>query len=119
MNLNNFFPKLLFLLIAALIAFSLYFPAKMIYGMFASSGQRDELLKTGVVATGTITNVEDTRVTFNNNPQVKLTLSVQASGSAEFTTSTTMVVSRVNVPRVGDHVKVHFNPNDHSQIAIE
>lgn len=59
---------------------------------------------------GTVTSVEDTGVTINNNPMVKLTVRAEPPGEPAFTIEKTAAVSRVKIPRAGDKCTVLYDP---------
>ena len=80
---------------------------------------RERLMKEGVSAEGEITKVEDTNVTINKNPQVRLYIRVKPKDGEEFDAVVKRVVSRVQIPRKGDYVKVWYNPKDKTDITVE
>ena len=77
------------------------------------------LKKEGVKCEAEILKVEDMNITVNKNPMVRLYLEVMPPGEPSFDAQVEMVVSRVNVPRMGDNVTVYFNPKDKSDIIAE
>jgi len=81
--------------------------------------KRERLMKTGKSANGEITKVEDTNITFNKNPVVNLYITVKPEDGDEFNAIVKMMVSRVNVPRKGDTVKVWYDPNNKEDIVVE
>jgi Protein of unknown function (DUF3592) len=81
--------------------------------------QRERLMKTGKSANGEITKVEDTNITFNKNPVVNLYIHVKPENGEEFDAVVKTVVSRVQVPRKGDAVKVWYDPNNKEDIIVE
>lgn len=81
--------------------------------------KREELKKNGVSANGEITKVEDTNTTINKNPKVRLYVHVTPKDDEPFDAVIEMVVSRVNIPRKGDTVKVWYNPKDKTDIMVE
>ena len=81
--------------------------------MFGGRRKRAELLqlaKQGKNVPGVVTSVDDTGVTVNDNPNVKLTVRAEPPGGAPFTVVKTMTVSRVKIPRVGDRCSVYYDP---------
>jgi hypothetical protein len=88
-------------------------------GFFGGGKRKRRLQEAGEDAPAQILAVQDTGVTVNNNPRVKLTMSVTpADGSAPFQVSTKHLVSRVAVPRAGDGFMVRYDPEDHDNFAI-
>lgn len=81
--------------------------------------KRERLMKTGVSATGKITKVEDTRVTVNKNPKVRLFVKVTPASGEPFDAVIEMIVSRVQIPRVGDNVKIWYDPKNRDEIIVE
>jgi hypothetical protein len=71
------------------------------------------LVATGAPATAVVTDVRDTGVTVNDNPQVVLTVRIEpADGRPPYDSSATRTVSRVAIPRVGDRLAVRVDPAD-------
>ena len=80
----------------------------------------ERLASEGRKATGTVTAVHDTGVTVNNDPRVRLTLSIQPEdGSAAFDGEKTMIVSRLGIPRVGDRYPVFYDPAQPSRFELD
>jgi len=72
-----------------------------------------ELRRTGVKGMGTIVAVEDTGITLNDNPRVRLTMRiVPEDGSAPVERSKAVTVSRVRIPRAGDRHPAWFDRAD-------
>ena len=71
------------------------------------------LVATGAQGVGTVTRVEDTGITINDNPRVTVTMRIEpVDGSAPLERSKTVTVSRVAVPRAGDRFPVWYDRND-------
>ena len=71
------------------------------------------LVATGGQGVGTVTDVQDTGITINNNPRVTVTMRVApVDGSAPFDRSKTVTVSRVAVPRIGERFPVWYDRAD-------
>jgi hypothetical protein len=87
--------------------------------MFTFCGQEDydRIMEVGLTGKGIIQKVEDTNVTINENPQVRLYLTVYSKDREPFDAVIKMVVSRVNVPRKGDWVAVKYDPVDNQKIV--
>ena len=81
--------------------------------------KRERLMKTGVMSKAEVKKVEDTNVTINKNPKVRLFIKVNPESGEPFDAVVEMVVSRVNIPRQGDNVKVWYNPSDKTDIIVE
>lgn len=81
--------------------------------------KRERLLKQGKQAPATIEKVEDTRVTVNKNPKVRLFIKVKPEKEESFDAVVEMVVSRVDIPRRGDNVTVFYNPEDKKKIIVK
>jgi hypothetical protein len=81
--------------------------------------KKKDILANGIQARATITNVQDTGTTINDNPRVALTLQVQAEGDQAFEVTKKTLVSRVRVPRVGDTMWVRFDPADRSRVEFD
>jgi hypothetical protein len=81
--------------------------------------KHERLLKEGVSADGQIMKVEDTNVTINKNPKVRMYIHVEPKDGEAFDAVVEMVVSRINVPRIGDTVTVWYNPKDKTDITME
>jgi hypothetical protein len=81
--------------------------------------KRERLMKTGKSAKGEIKKVEDTQVTINKNPKVRLYIRVKPEDGEEFDAVVETLVSRVNIPRAGDMVKVWYDPKNRDDIVVE
>ena len=89
-------------------------------GFFDRGKRKRRLEEAGVNAQAQILAVQDTGMTVNDNPRVKLTLAVSpADGSQAFQVSTKKTVSRVAIPRPGDVLMVRYDPEDHENFSIE
>jgi hypothetical protein len=71
-----------------------------------------ELMATGRRCTGEVLSVEDTGMTINDNPRVKITVRAEPPGEAPFEIEKTATVSRVSIPRRGDRCTVFYDPAD-------
>ena len=73
------------------------------------------LLATGSKAVGTVLSVQDTGMTMNDNPRVKMTFRIEPlDGGAPFDAEKSSFVSRVQIPRAGDRYPVWFDASDPS-----
>jgi hypothetical protein len=87
--------------------------------MFGNKKKKERILADGISAEAVVLNVADTGVTINDNPRVKLTLQVQPEGDAPFQAEKKVTVSRVDIPRPGDHMWVRYDPADPSEIEFD
>jgi Short C-terminal domain/Protein of unknown function (DUF3592) len=89
--------------------------------MFGNKKKREKaanLVSTGSRAVGTISDVEDTGMTINNNPRVRIRFRVEPlDGSAAFDAEKTQTVSRVQIPQIGQRYPVFFDAADPSSFA--
>jgi len=83
-----------------------------------STAIAQQLAETGADATAEVLSIQDTGATVNMNPVVVLTLKVKPAKGEEFQTAAQLMVSRIAVPRAGDKIKIKYNPENPSQIAI-
>lgn len=92
-----------------------------IYRVFKNMSGNSAVLKSGVSAPAVIISVEDTGVTMNYSPQVRLTLQVTPAGRPPFQAVATTFVGRVQIGMIvpGASVTVRYDPNDISKVAIE
>ena len=81
--------------------------------------KRERLKKSGKEAPATIEKVEDTNVTVNKNPKVRMYLKVKPKGEDPFDAVVEMVVSRVNIPRSGDDATVIYDPSNKNDIIVK
>ena len=88
-------------------------------GLFRSKRKKaKELFETGAKGAGTVLNVENTGMTVNDNPRVKLTFRVEPlDGGDAFDVTKTSTVSRVAIPRRGDRYPVWYDAQDSSTWA--
>jgi hypothetical protein len=81
--------------------------------------KKKDILANGIQARATITNVQDTGMTVNDNPRVKLTLQVTPDGDMPFEATKKVTVSRIAIPRIGDSMWVRYDPADPSAIEFD
>lgn len=88
-------------------------------GLFTSKRKKAaELFESGAKGAGTVVSVQDTGMTINDNPRVKMTFRVEPlDGGAAFDAQKTTTVSRVEIPRQGDRYPVWYDPEDTSSWA--
>ena len=87
--------------------------------MFKSKRKKAaELFETGAKGAGTVIQVQDTGMTVNDNPRVKMAWRIEPlDGSPAFDAQKTTTVSRVEIPRQGDRYPVWYDPQDTSKWA--
>lgn len=92
-----------------------------LFRMFKNMNQNSNLVKTGVSAPAVIIGLEDTGVTMNDSPQVRLTLQVTPVDRPPFQAVATTFVGRLQVGMItpGASVNVRYDPNDISKVAVE
>ncbi|MEA2169378.1 MAG: hypothetical protein QOF76_2678 [Solirubrobacteraceae bacterium] len=86
--------------------------------MFGGKKRKQRLQDAGVDAQAVLTSVQDTGMTINDNPRVKLTLQVTAPDGSAFEVQMKQTVSRVQVPRPGDTFAVRYDPEDPSNFEL-
>jgi hypothetical protein len=75
-----------------------------------------KLFETGAKGVGTVLTVQDTGMTINDNPRVKMVFQVEPlEGGAPFEARKTSTVSRVEIPRQGDRYPVWYDREDPSE----
>src|SRR5688500_11805799 len=89
--------------------------------LFRNSARNRELLAKGEPAGAVILAAEDTGVTINDSPQVRLTLEVRPAGRAPYQARTTLLVGRLQVGMLapGMTASVKFDPADPTRVAVE
>lgn len=88
---------------------------------FAPMFNTARLQKTGIPGKATILEVRDTGVTVNNSPQVKLVLEVKNSFGQKYTTTTRVLVSRINpfAYQPGMEVPVKIDPKNEKNVVLD
>ena len=75
----------------------------------------EELFASGQKGVGTVVSVQDTGMTVNDNPRVKMVFRVEPlDGSPAFDAQKTRTVSRIQIPRQGDRYPVWYDAEDPS-----
>jgi hypothetical protein len=75
--------------------------------------QAAELMESGLKGAGTVISVQDTGMTVNDNPRVKMVFRVEPlDGSPPFDAKKTRTVSRVEIPRQGDRYPIWYDAED-------
>ena len=85
---------------------------------FSSCGQKDykRINEIGVVGVGIIDKIEDTNVTINDDPQVRIYVTVYSLKEEPFESVIKTVVSRYSFPQVGNWMPVKYDPKDKTKI---
>ncbi len=79
----------------------------------------ERLVASGKTAIGTVLAVEDTGVTINDNPRVRLRVRIEPEdGSPTFEGEKAVTVSRVAIPRAGDRFPVWYDPAEPDQFGL-
>jgi hypothetical protein len=71
------------------------------------------LVETGSRAVGVVVSVQDTGMTMNDNPRVRMSFRIEPlDGTPPFDAEKTKVVSRVQIPRPGERYPVWYDAAD-------
>jgi hypothetical protein len=76
------------------------------------------LAQSGMEGSAEVLAIEDTGALVNFNPVVKLSLKVEPSYGAAFETTGQSMVSKIAIPRVGEKIKIKYNPSDTTQFVV-
>lgn len=87
------------------------------YAGWDALGQ-SELVHAGRRARAVVVAVEDTGLTINDNPRVRIRLRVEPDGEPAFELERKLVVSRVSIPRAGERVEVLYDPDDPGEFTF-
>lgn len=89
-------------------------------GLFNSKKKRAaNLMADGAKAVGTITAVQDTGMTVNDNPRIKMTFRIEPlDGAPAFDAEKKTTVSRVQIPQPGQRYPVWYDPEDPNEFAF-
>ncbi|MCG3139538.1 MAG: hypothetical protein HDKAJFGB_00415 [Anaerolineae bacterium] len=90
----------------------------MFMGWGTTSGKYKWLMRNGREAEATILEMKDTGVTLNNSPYVRFRLRVTPSAGAPFEVGVRAFVSRVALPRVGEQVRVKYDPDNPKHVIM-
>jgi len=75
--------------------------------------QAAELFQTGQKAAGTVVSIQDTGMTVNDNPRVKMVFRIEPlDGSPAFDAEKTTTVPRLQIPRQGERYPVWYDAQD-------
>jgi Short C-terminal domain len=88
------------------------------FGNKKKKEQAAQLFQTGSRAVGTITDVQDTGTTINDNPRVVLRFRVDPlDGSPSFDAEKKATVSRVQIPPIGGRYPIFYDASDPTTFA--
>ena len=104
-NLAIWLPIGIVVLVAAIIIPMLL---PLIKSAMKNSQNKKRLAMVGVKGSAKVLAVQDTGMTVNMNPYVKITVEVKPGIQASFS----MMVSRLSIPRPGDSIDVLYDPSD-------
>jgi hypothetical protein len=90
-------------------------------GLFGGKKKQEQamnLMAEGAKAVGTVVQVQDTGMTLNDNPRIKMLFRIEPlDGAPAFDAEKTKVVSRVQIPQAGQRYPVWYDLADPSQWA--
>jgi len=86
--------------------------APFIASAMKNAQKKKRLALVGVKGKAKILSVQDTGLTVNNNPYIRVTVEMKPGSQATFQT----MVSRVAIPRAGDMIEVIYDPADPSVV---
>lgn len=94
--------------------------AGMVYGLVGRRrvARTRRLAALGIRARGTIVSVEDTGMTVNMNPRLRIEVDIQPPSGAAYRATKTAVVPRIAIPRAGEEVEVWIDPSDPNSFTI-
>lgn len=110
-SFTAYFP-IFFIVLMVLIMGTAFSP--LIKTALDNAGKKKRLMQIGVKGMGTIVGVQDTGITVNNNPFIKMEIEVKPGIHA----IVSMTVSRVGIPRPGDQVGIIYDPSKPSDAII-
>ena len=80
--------------------------------------QMQALMQNGLDGTAEVVSIADTGAMVNYNPVVLLQLKVTPASGAAFDTTGQTMVSKIAVPRVGDKIKIKYDPADKTKFVV-
>jgi hypothetical protein len=80
--------------------------------------ENEAFLKTGIRADALVIDIADTGITINDDPVVRMTVEVNHGMTGSFIKTIEAAVSRVNIPRKGDNIKVIYDPKNNSKLTV-
>lgn len=101
-----------FIVLMAVIMLAAFSP--LIKNAVDNAGKKKRLMQIGVKAVATIVGVQDTGISVNNNPFIKMEVEIKPGVHALISAT----VSRVAIPRAGDQVSIIYDPSKPSDAII-
>jgi hypothetical protein len=103
-----------------LVAFVLVFVGALAGPTLWAGWQERQLQKHGTDATATIVALQDTRDEVNDNSVIQLTIDVEAEGREPYRAQivTPLTALDLQTYRVGTRVRVRYDPDDPSKVAL-
>ncbi len=103
------------------IVFTLVVLGVFVLPVFVRAWGEAAVIANGVEASATIRSVEDTRARINEDPEVDIVLWVEPADTEPYEAKIRTVVSIVDLVnyRVGAKLRVKYDPEDPSKVAIE
>ena len=87
--------------------------------IFSTSKKDKQILANGVEALAEITDIQETGVTVNDiYYNIKLELRVKPINAPIFEVKTTHLFSRLQIPRIGDVLRVKYDPSNLMEVVI-
>jgi hypothetical protein len=80
--------------------------------------QAQLLAQNGLDGSAEVVSIQDTGMMVNFNPVVILQLKVTPAAGAAFETSGQSAVSKIAIPRVGDKIKIKYDPTDKTKFVV-
>ena len=77
-----------------------------------------ELLYAGRRAPAVVLDVQDTGMTVNNDPRVRVRLRVEPEGEPPFEVERKLLVSRLAIPRPGERLEAAYDPADREKLTF-
>jgi hypothetical protein len=95
--------------------------AGVLFMFLSPEWEQDSIRENGLPASGTIVDIRDTGNTFNDQPQVELTIDVTPPQGETYQTKLLMIISPVYLSdfHPGNKVDVKYDPEDRMKIAID
>lgn len=108
------------LIVVASLAVSFLLP-RVLMPWLTGQAKHRRVLASGVSARATVTSLDQTGTTINDQPKCRIGLLVEPKDGAPFAATTTQLVLLTQIPQFqpGAVVTVRYVPGDPSQIAIE
>ena len=79
---------------------------------------QQEIKESGTPAKAEVLKIADTGMLVNNNPVAQVTLKIMPDNISEYTVTIRTTLSKVNIPRIGDIIKIKYNPDNTNEIVI-